>query len=242
MENAAAGGGSGMNSHAFQGKKVRLLSFDADRDAEILARWGQDSEYQQLQGSGPSSLWSAKQFKDWAEKHYAEMYSFTICTFPEDAVSQTDRVTNSDRGIKSDCGSSANCIIGSVDLGGIDWVSGNAWVGIGIGEREYWGKGYGSDAMNVLLDFAFGSLNLKRISLTVFEYNERAIKSYLKVGFREEGRMRQWMQRAGERYDLIFMGILREEWEERQQLAPAVESEPRTSTFFDEDRNEQQAA
>ncbi|MBE0700008.1 MAG: GNAT family N-acetyltransferase, partial [Anaerolineaceae bacterium] len=190
-----------MNTQVFQGKKVRLISFDADRDAEILARWGQDSEYQQLQGSGPCSLWSAKQFKDWAEKHYAEMYSFTICTLDEDAVSRNDNVI------------SANCMIGSIDLSGIDWVTGNAWVGIGIGEREYWGKGYGADAMNVLLNFAFGSLNLKRISLTVFEYNERALNCYLKVGFKEEGRMRQWMQRAGERYDLIFMGILREEWE-----------------------------
>jgi RimJ/RimL family protein N-acetyltransferase len=230
MENAAAGGGSGMNTHAFQGKKVRLVSFDADRDAEIFARWGQDSEYQQLQGSGPSSLWSAKQFKDWAEKHYAEMYSFSICTLDEDT------------GIRNDAVVADTHIIGSIDLGGIDWVSGNAWVGIGIGEREYWGKGYGSDAMNVLLDFAFGSLNLKRISLTVFEYNERAMKSYLKVGFKEEGRERQWMQRAGERYDLIYMGILREEWEEQRQLEPAVELESQTGTFFNEDRNEHKTA
>jgi len=99
-------------------------------------------------------------------------------------------------------------------------------VGIGIGEREYWGKGYGSDAMNLILRFAFETLNLKRVSLTVFEYNERAVHSYEKCGFRPEGRLRQWMQRAGQRYDLIFMGILREEWEVLQRPAPAEVMEP----------------
>jgi RimJ/RimL family protein N-acetyltransferase len=192
-----------MNTSALKGKRVRLAAFDAERDAEHLARWGQDSEYQQLQGSGPAALWSARQFKDWAEKHYAEMYSFTIYAIANDPDSEPDRV------------------IGSIDLGGINWTARDAWIGIGIGEREYWGKGYGTDAMNLFLDFAFGSLNLNRISLNVFEYNQRAYKSYLKAGFQEEGRMRQWMQRGGERYDLVFMGILREEWEARQQLMPA---------------------
>jgi RimJ/RimL family protein N-acetyltransferase len=55
------------------------------------------------------------------------------------------------------------------------------------------------------------------VTLDVFEYNQRAYQSYCKCGFKDEGRMRQWMQRGGDRYDLIFMGILREEWEERQK-------------------------
>jgi RimJ/RimL family protein N-acetyltransferase len=100
-----------------------------------------------------------------------------------------------------------------VDLSGIDWVTGTSWVGIGIGDPDYWGKGYGTEAMQLILEFGFGQLNLRRISLTVFEYNRRAYQSYCKCGFKEEGRQRQWMQRGGERHDLIFMGILREEWE-----------------------------
>jgi len=60
---------------------------------------------------------------------------------------------------------------------------------------------------------AFNELNLQRISLTVSEYNPRAIKSYLKAGFVEEGRLRSGEQRAGRRYDLVYMGILRPEWE-----------------------------
>lgn len=208
-----------MNAYLYQGKKVRLCVFDAERDAQGIARWNQDSEYQQLQSSGPSTLWSAKQIKDWAEKHYGEFYWFSIFTLDDDPAPGNGDAKPGSR------------IIGNVDLGGIDWISGNAWVGIGIGERDYWGKGYGSEAMQLVLDFAFGALNLKRISLSVFEYNQRAIKSYLKCGFKEEGRERQWMQRAGERYDLIYMGILREEWETlRQSAGKQLEFEKQPST------------
>lgn len=190
-----------MNAKVFQGKLVRLAVFDPEQDSPVMERWDQDSEYQQLQSSGPANLWSEKQIKDWMEKHYDEMYIFTIRTLEGDLV------------------------IGEVDLSGINWVAGDAWAGIGIGERAYWGRGYGTDAMRLLLRFAFGQLNLKRISLTVFEYNQRAIQSYRKAGFREEGRLRQWMQRAGQRYDLVYMGILREEWEAGQESILADQME-----------------
>ncbi len=177
----------------FIGKLVRLAAFDLERDPEFNARWNQDSQFQQLLSSDPARLSSPKQMKEWMENHYGEMYGFSIRSLADDLP------------------------IGFVDLSGVDWVARNCWVGIGIGEREYWGKGYGSDAMNLVLRFAFESLNLNRVTLDVFEYNERAYRSYCKCGFKEEGRLRQWMQRGGERFDLIFMGILREEWEERQK-------------------------
>jgi RimJ/RimL family protein N-acetyltransferase len=87
-------------------------------------------------------------------------------------------------------------------------------VGLGIGETNYWSKGYGTDAMNVLLRFAFIEINLRRVTLTVFEYNPRAIRSYEKAGFRHEGRKRQLLHREGKRWDELYMGILREEWME----------------------------
>ena len=95
-----------------------------------------------------------------------------------------------------------------------DWGSRDAFAGIGIGEREFWGKGYGSDAIQLLLRYAFTELNLQRVSLTVFEFNQRAQRSYEKVGFRLEGRQRQIMQREGRRWDILYMGILREDWME----------------------------
>jgi len=103
--------------------------------------------------------------------------------------------------------------LGLVGLDGILWNQGTAWVGIGIGEREYWGKGYGTDAMRTILHYGFDELNLHRVSLNVFEYNQRAIHSYEKAGFTIEGRMRQCLRREGQRWDLIFMGILREDWD-----------------------------
>jgi RimJ/RimL family protein N-acetyltransferase len=184
-----------MNIQAFSGKRVRLASFDMERDPELMARWNQDSEYQQLLSSGPANLYSVKQVKEWMEKHFNELYQFSIRTLDDDET------------------------IGFVDLSEINWVTGNSWVGIGIGNRDFWGKGYGSEAMELILRFGFEQLNLKRVSLTVFEYNQRAYQSYKKVGFRDEGRIRQWMQRGGERYDLIYMGILREEWEAAHEAA-----------------------
>jgi RimJ/RimL family protein N-acetyltransferase len=90
--------------------------------------------------------------------------------------------------------------------------NGDAFVGIGIGDRELWGKGYGTEAMKLMLRFAFQELNLRRVSLNTFEYNPRAVHSYEKAGFVHEGCERDWLHREGRRWDLIYMGILREEW------------------------------
>jgi RimJ/RimL family protein N-acetyltransferase len=103
--------------------------------------------------------------------------------------------------------------IGFVGLDGFNWVAGDAWVGIGIGEPEYWGRGYGTEAMKLVLGYGFRELNLHRVSLCVFEYNQRGYKSYLKAGFVEEGREREWIKRDGRHWDMVYMGILRTEWE-----------------------------
>jgi RimJ/RimL family protein N-acetyltransferase len=76
--------------------------------------------------------------------------------------------------------------------------------------------------MNVLLRFAFTEVNLKRVSLGVFEYNPRAIRSYEKAGFRLEGRLRSLLHREGRRWDNLFMGILREEWLELNHESPGA--------------------
>jgi RimJ/RimL family protein N-acetyltransferase len=94
----------------------------------------------------------------------------------------------------------------------VNWGGRDAFVGIAIGERDYWGKGYGTDAMRTILHYGFTEINLRRVTLTVFEYNPRAIRSYEKAGFRHEGRLRQFLNREGRRWDMLYMGILREEW------------------------------
>jgi RimJ/RimL family protein N-acetyltransferase len=104
----------------------------------------------------------------------------------------------------------------------VNWPGRDAFVGLGIGEPEYWNKGYGTDVMNTLLRFAFTEINLRRVTLTVFEYNPRAIRSYEKAGFRHEGRKRQLLNREGKRWDELYMGILREEWMERNHNDPGA--------------------
>jgi len=109
-------------------------------------------------------------------------------------------------------------LIGDLGLDVVDWSGRDAFVGLGIGESEYWGRGYGTDVMDILLRFAFTEINLRRVTLTVFEYNPRAIRSYEKAGFRHEGRERKVLNKEGKRWDMLFMGILREEWLEKNSM------------------------
>ncbi len=101
--------------------------------------------------------------------------------------------------------------IGNLDLRHVDPQDRRAALGIMIGEKEYWGRGYGTDAIRTLLRLAFGEMNLNRVWLTVHEFNERAIACYRKCGFREEGRLRQDRYSQGRYWDTLIMGVLRDE-------------------------------
>jgi len=102
--------------------------------------------------------------------------------------------------------------IGNCSLVDIDHQSNRGEVGILIGESDYRGKGYGTTALELLLDYGFNALNLDSIRLGLMEENERARKCYEKVGFREAGRLRRFYLRGDEYQDLILMDILREEF------------------------------
>lgn len=102
--------------------------------------------------------------------------------------------------------------IGSAGFHAIDWRVRAAEFGIMIGDKNYWSKGYGTDAVRTLAGFGFGELNLNRIYLRVFDYNRRAIRCYEKVGFVLEGRLRQGHFHDGRYCDVLLMGLLREEW------------------------------
>lgn len=86
-------------------------------------------------------------------------------------------------------------------------------LGIGIGDRDYWGKGYGREAIALLLEYGFRHWNLHRIWLRTHAANERAIRCYTACGFVEEGRLRQHEWRNGRYVDTVLMGILQPEWE-----------------------------
>jgi len=109
--------------------------------------------------------------------------------------------------------SHADTLIGRCLLFNMDQVNGNGTVGIVIGEKEYWGRGYGQEAIKLLLDYGFNLLNLNNIMIGTFEYNKRAIQCYEKVGFREIGQRRQARTIGGKKYDVILMDILADEFE-----------------------------
>ncbi|MFN2131694.1 MAG: GNAT family N-acetyltransferase [Anaerolineae bacterium] len=98
--------------------------------------------------------------------------------------------------------------IGNIGLHDINWLHRSAEMGIVIGHKQYWGKGYGSDAIRTLLRFAFDEMNLHRVQLTVYEDNARAIRAYEKCGFRHEGRLRDAVYRKGRYYDMLLMSVL----------------------------------
>ena len=187
-----------MNNDLFQGKLVRLAAQEIQPMAEAYSKWSCDSEYWRLLDSGLVRPFSVKNTKEWIEKNQEkerpDQFSFAIRNLEDDRL------------------------IGDIGLDGIQWTHKDAFVGIGLGEREFWGKGYGTDAMRILLHYAFRELNLHRVSLDVFEYNPRAMRSYEKAGFKYEGKMRGMLHREGKRWDMVFMGILREEWERSGDL------------------------
>jgi RimJ/RimL family protein N-acetyltransferase len=194
-----------MNVELLTGEKVYLAALEPEKVAELFNRWAGDTEYWRLANSEPVIQFSVAGIKTWLEEHLYDKDNFFFIIHTR----QGDRP------------------IGDVGLYGIDWINRNAYLGIAIGEREEWGKGYGTDAVRVILGLAFSELNLHRVSLTVFDYNQRAIRSYVKAGFRMEGRQRGFLKREGQRWDLNYMGILRSEWEITQptpQLASIRET------------------
>jgi RimJ/RimL family protein N-acetyltransferase len=183
------------NPDLLKGKLVRLTAEDPKVIAEANVRWALDSEYLRLLDSSPRAPLSSKKIIEWIEKDLEKdspsEYYFMIRSLADERLIG---------------------LIGLIGLDGDIVPHGEAFVGIGIGERDLWGKGYGTDAMRVILRYGFSELNLRRVSLDVFEYNPRGIRSYEKAGFVHEGRLRQYLHRSGRRWDLLFMGILREEW------------------------------
>ena len=104
--------------------------------------------------------------------------------------------------------------IGYASLMNLKDRHGNIELGIMIGDRDYWGRGYGRETIKLLLQYAFHYLGARRIALTTNAKNERAIRCYLACGFVEEGRPRKVVWIEGEYTDLVDMSILRDEWQE----------------------------
>ncbi len=164
-------------------------------DIDTLAQWYADSEFLRLFDTSTACPLPRERLQ-----HYivSKQNSATDFVFAVRRIGET-------------------AMLGYVELVNIEWNNGVGQVGIGIGDPALRGKGYGREALTLLLDFAFTELNLYRVQLQVIAYNVCAIHLYEKLGFRREGTLRAYVHRDGVRYDLYLYGLLRPEWEAQRR-------------------------
>ncbi|MDO8557551.1 MAG: GNAT family protein [Candidatus Jorgensenbacteria bacterium] len=102
--------------------------------------------------------------------------------------------------------------IGCMGIHRINWKDKTAITGAFIGEKKYWGKGYGTEAKMLLLNYAFNSLNLRKVCASVLSFNGRSHAYQLKCGYKEEGRRKQQVYKNGRYWDEIFTAVFKKDW------------------------------
>ena len=180
------------DSPLFRGALVRLSAFEAESDASVFAGWNEDPRYLRQSYDQPARPMDAVEARVVLEA-WGKGWPWT--------VGFALRALDDGR------------LVGFVRLYDIIWTHGSALVAISVPDAREQGKGFGRDGLGLLLRYAFHELGLHRLWLDVFGYNERAIHLYAEAGFREEGRLREHLQRDGRRWDVVLMGLLRAEWE-----------------------------
>jgi len=184
-----------IETQLFEGGDIRFGPIDYEKDPEVESRWTHDSAFMRMYEINPARPMSAAMIKKQYEKLEKQveedknLYHFMI------------RAKEDDR------------LIGRATIQWIEWTNGNAWLHLGIGSAQDQRKGFGSQALGMLMRFAFAELNLFRLSARIPEYNQAAIALFSKFGFAEEVRRRQALDRDGRRWDLIVFGLLNSEWQ-----------------------------
>ena len=163
----------------------------------------------------PRNVEDVEIFTQWMNDFYITDYtgrSHQVVTLQEEKVYLEKEQNN--KNVFAIIDIQTDKIIGSIGLHQINNINRTATLGIFIGNKEYWSKGYGTEAIQLILDFGFNYLNLKKIDLALMEFNQRALKCYEKCGFKEIGRKRKCNFTNGKYYDSILMDILAEEFTE----------------------------
>ncbi len=182
----------------FEAGPICLGPIDHEKDPQVEARWTNDAAYLRMLGPDPALPLSAAQVKKRYEKIEKDqdeshnLFYFAIRSRADDRL------------------------IGFAKLHWIEWSNGVGNLSLGIGEASDRRQGYGTQALNLLLRYAFAELNLFRLSALIPEYNEPALGLFRKAGFVEEVRRREALMRDGRRWDMLHLGMLREEWERSQ--------------------------
>ncbi|RZT15523.1 GNAT family N-acetyltransferase [Fictibacillus sp. BK138] len=124
-----------------------------------------------------------------------------------------DRISSDDSRVDlTICTQEDDEVVGDISILEINPLNRNAYIRVALNEPKYFGRGYGSEAMKLMVKFGFQTLNLHRIELNVYSFNERGIKTYEKLGFKKEGVQREALFYEGQYHDSIIMGILESEF------------------------------
>ncbi len=179
-----------LNNTILEGSKVVLRPFE-DSDMSYLLSWYNDYELNRLAGWSNSKVSASKLKYNMARSFGSDPMNLMI-----------DNLNGKP--------------IGTIQLYDFNNQDKSCKLGIRIGDRDYWSKGYGGDAVNTIVEYAFCSLDMYRVDLRVYEYNERAARCYEKCGFKLEGRTRKSAYIDGSYYDEILMGLLKSEFLKRK--------------------------
>jgi RimJ/RimL family protein N-acetyltransferase len=188
-----------IQTQLFEGPDIRFAPIDHEKDPEVESKWSHDSEFMRLMDTNPARPMSPAMVRKQYEKLEKEiqeeknLYHFMIHTRTDDRL------------------------IGKALIQWIEWTNGNGFIRLGIGAAEDRRKGYGTQALRMLLRFAFAELNLYRVTAVVPEYNAGAIALLYKFGFVQEVCRRKSLERDGHRWDLYVFGLLSDEWRNQPQ-------------------------
>lgn len=178
----------------FEGDLVVLAPIDHEKDAVVESRWTHDATYLRMLKpdiARPLSPAQVKKGYESIEKSMEEdknLFYFTIRVRPDERL------------------------LGFARIYAVSWSHASGMLQLGIGDDQDRRKGYGSQALELLLRYAFEELNLYRLTVLVPEYNQPAWHFFEKAGFEIEVRRRQALHRDGHRWDLLHLGLLRDDW------------------------------
>lgn len=179
--------------HIF-GERIRFRAAEKE-DIPIFVRWVNDEDVaENLLFATPISLHEEQQWYETMMKKQASEHVLVIEI--KDPQTEVGFIP-----------------IGTCQIHDINWRNRSAEIGIMIGEKSYWDQGYGTEAMQLMVDHGFKTLNLHRIWLQVFAKNKRGIRAYEKAGFKYEGTYRQAEYQHGQYQDIHLMSILKDEWQ-----------------------------
>ncbi|ANZ40137.1 hypothetical protein BBK82_33000 [Lentzea guizhouensis] len=174
-------------SPLLRSSRVRLAAI-SDDDLPVIAPWWSDAEFARLASDDPVLPQRVDELRNW----FLSTDRWRITT----GIRLTDDDT----------------LIGFLKLTVTSWPHRHGEIGLGIGEPEHRGRGYGTEAVRLGIDCAFRELNLHRLQLTVFSYNTSAIRMYERLGFTHEGTLRESLRRDGTWHDTLQFGLLARDW------------------------------